>query len=171
MTRGSAFIHPRMRVCLGLLLLLSVAGVAWPQTPPDFSGVWKQDNESCQPKRRGDVTLRIEQRQPELTVETTSLRGPDPSRRAVQNYTTDGKVSVSTGIDGDEFHTSVVWKDTSLVFSIEEHEDGRVLHSHETWSLGENGAALERIRERDEGEKQVIIYRRQQPVRAERDRP
>jgi hypothetical protein len=171
MTGSRTFNYGRARACLSTILFLAVAGVAWAQAPPVFSGVWKQDNESCQPKRRGDVTLRIQQHEPELTVETTSLRGSDPSRHAVQNYTTDGKVSVSTGIDGDAFHTSVIWKDTSLVFSIEEHEDGRILHSHETWSLVENGAALERIRERDEGEKQVIIYRRQQPVRAERDRP
>ena len=52
----------------------------------------------------------------------------------MQRYTTDGKVSMSTGADGDEFHTSVVWKESSLVFSIEEHEDGRILLSRETWT-------------------------------------
>jgi hypothetical protein len=80
----------------------------------------------------------------------------------VQNYTTDGKVSISTGADGDEFHTAVAWKDSSLVFSIEEHEDGRILRSTEMWSLLENGATLQRIRERSNGEKQILFYQRQQ---------
>jgi hypothetical protein len=124
--------------------------------------VWKQDNDRCQPKRSGDVTLRIEQHSPELTIETSISHGSVSSGHAVQKYTTDGKVSVSTGADGDEFHTSIVWKDSSLVFTTEEHEAGRILHSQETWSLIENGATLQRTRERQNGEKQILIYRRQQ---------
>ena len=71
-------------------------------------------------------------------------------------------VSVSTGADGDEFKTSVVWKNSSLTFFIEEHEDGRILQSTETWSVTEDGATLERIRERSDGEKQTLFYRRLQ---------
>jgi len=70
------------------------------------------------------------------------------------------KFSVSTGADGDEFKTSVVWKDSRLVFSIEEHEDGRILQSKETWSVIEDGATLERIREHPNGEKQTLFFRR-----------
>jgi hypothetical protein len=157
-------------VRIALFAIFAAGAAAYAQTP-DFSGQWKQDNNRCEPKRSGDVTLRIEHREPALTVETTIFRGAESSRHAVQNYTTDGKVSVSTGADGDEFHTSVVWKDASLVFSIEEHEDGRVLRSTETWSVADSGASLQRIRERPDGEKQVLVYRRQQPEQAEQDRP
>lgn len=149
---------------LCFLLLAVPAAAAWPQAAPDFSGLWKQDNDRCQPKRSGDVALRIEHRDPELAVETTISRDSQSSRHALQKYTTDGKVSVSTGADGDEFHNSVTWKDSSLVFSIEEHEDGRVLVSKETWSLIEGGATLQRIRERPNSGKQILFYRRQQPV-------
>jgi hypothetical protein len=38
-------------------------------------------------------------------------------------------------------------KRSSLIFSIEEHEDGRILHLEERWSLIENGATLQGIRE------------------------
>jgi hypothetical protein len=127
------------------------------QTQPDFSGLWKQDNDRCQPKRSGNVTLRIEHHGQELRVETSILRGSQTPRRALQRYTTDGKVSVSTGTDGDEFHTSAVWKNSELFFSIEEHEDGRILLSKETWSLLENGASLRRIRQRRDGERQVLF--------------
>ena len=148
------------RVFLGILLLSMAAPAAWPQGTQDFSGLWKQDNDRCQPKRNGDVTLRIEHHAPKLTVETSISSNSARSRHAVQKYTTDGKVSVSTGADGDEFNTLVVWKDSSLVFSIEEHEDGRILQSKETWSVIEEGATLERIRERPNGEKQTLFFRR-----------
>jgi hypothetical protein len=163
--RSKSLNHRLTRILLSVFLsvpvILVVASLAWPQAATDFSGVWVQDNERSQPKRSGDVTLRIEHHAPELTVETTIVRGADPARHAVQKYTTDGNVSVSTGADGDEFHTAVMWKDSSLVFSIEEHEEGRILRSQETWSLIDNGATLERIRERADGEKQVLIFRRQ----------
>lgn len=160
MRNSKKLIYRSVRIGLSMLLLSAVTIAAWSQTVPDFSGMWKQDNDRCQPKRSGDVTLHIEHHNPELTVETSISHGSQISGHAVQKYTTDGKGSVSTGADGDEFRTSVVWKDSSLVFAIEEHEDGRILHSQETWSLIENGATLQRTREHANGEKQILFYRR-----------
>jgi len=151
------FLHHSLRITLSLLLLMAIPLAGGSQTQPDFSGLWKQDNDRCQPKRSGNVTLRIEHHGQELRVETSILRGSQTPRRALQRYTTDGKVSVSTGTDGDEFHTSAVWKNSELFFSIEEHEDGRILLSKETWSLLENGASLRRIRQRRDGERQVLF--------------
>ncbi|MGD0938927.1 MAG: hypothetical protein ABR905_04375 [Terracidiphilus sp.] len=148
------------RIVLKAFVLLAIAATAWAQSASDFSGQWKQDNDRCLPKRNGDVTLRIEHHDPELTIETTMSHGSQNPRHALQKYTTDGRISVSTGADGDEFHTSAVRKDSSLVFSIEEHEDGRILQSKEIWTLIENGATLERIRERPAGESQTLFYRR-----------
>jgi hypothetical protein len=145
---------------LACVLLLLAGSSAWSQTAPNFSGQWKQDNDRCQPKRNGNVTLNIEFKPAELMVETTIVRSSETSRHAVQKYRTDGTVSVSTGADGDEFHTSVVKKDSSLIFSIEEHEDGRILKSEETWTLIEDGATLQRTREQPNGSKQILIYRR-----------
>lgn len=159
-----------MQIFLGILLLATAAAVAYAQATPDFSGLWKQDNDRCQPKRNGDVILRIEHRDPALTVETSISRNAANSRHAAQKYTTDGKVSISTGTDGDQFNTSVVWKDSSLVFSIEEHEDGRILQSKETWSLIEDGATLKKIRERPNGEKQILFFRRM-PVNSSDSKP
>ena len=151
--------------CLPALLLVTTEICSPPN--PNFSGTWKQSNERCVPKRTGDAILHIDHRDPDLIVETTVLRSSGPSRHAVQRYSTDGKASVSTGADGDEFHTSVVWSGQSLVFSVEEHEDGRIIPSRETWTLIENGAALERCRERNgsqaQAETQTIIYLREMP--------
>ena len=160
MRNNKKLIYHSVRIGLSMLLLSTVTVVAWPQTAADFSGLWKQDNDRCQPKRSGDVTLHIDHHDLEFTVETSISHGSQISRHGVQKYTTDGKVSISTGADGDEFRTSVIWKDSSLVFAIEEHEDGRILHSQETWSLIENGATLQRTRERTNGEKQILFYRR-----------
>lgn len=157
-------LHSRIRPALLLLLtvlLLSRAGLCMP-IQADFSGTWKQDNQRSEPRRTGSVVLRIEQHGPELVVETTAARSAGAPRHAVQRYTTDGKISVSIGADGDEFHTSVVWDSRRLVLSIEEHEDGRVILSKETWTLIEDGAALQREREVPaEGRKQMLIYERQ----------
>ena len=161
MRKSKQWTHRRIRICLSILfLLLTMAVSAGAQSAPGISGLWKQDTDRCQPKRKADVTLRIEHYDPELTVETSISRSLGNARHAVQKYTTDGIVSVSTGADGDEFHTSVVWKDASLIFSIEEHEDGRILRSNETWSVIEDGATLERTRVGDDGKKEILFFRR-----------
>jgi hypothetical protein len=153
-----------MRILLNAVILSVMTATAWAQAAPDFSGSWKQDNNRCQPQRNGDVTLRLEHRNPELTVETSIIRNSQIPRHAIQKYSTDGKVSTSIGADGDEFNTSIVWNGQSLVFSIEEHEDGRIILFKETWTLIENGAALRRAREPAEGSgKQTLIYLREAP--------
>jgi hypothetical protein len=151
----------KIALVLSFAVMATIPGTA-AQPAANFSGTWKQSNERCVPKRNGDVTLRIDHQDRRLMVETTILRGSSPARHAVQRYTTDGKVSVSTGADGDEFHTSVSWKGPSLVFAVEEHEDGRILLSTETWTLIKNGAVLQRVRQRSDGngETQTFVYLR-----------
>jgi hypothetical protein len=155
------------RLFLGLLSALFLAPSGFCSSAhPDFSGTWKQSNERSIPPRKGDVTLRIEHHDPNLTVETSAQRSSGPPRYAVQRHTTDGKTSIPIGADGDEFHTSIVWNGQSLVFSIEEHEDGRILLSNETWTLIDNGAVLQKVREmlnRSAPGKQTIIYLRIAP--------
>ena len=131
----------------------------WAQPTVNFSGTWKQCNECCQPKRTGDVTVVIEHRDPELMVAMTVLRGSAIPRHSTQRYTTDGKQSISIGPDGDEFHTSVIWSGQSLVFTVE--EKGQIIHSKETWTVIENGAALKRVQEGPAGGAQrVLIYQK-----------
>ena len=133
----------------------------WAQPTVNFSGTWKQCNECCQPKRTGDVTVVIEHRDPELMVAMTILRGSAIPRHSTQRYTTDGKQSISIGPNGDEFHTSVIWSGQSLVFTVEEHEKGQIIHSKETWTVIENGAALKRVQEGPAGGAQRgLIYQK-----------
>ena len=144
-----------------LLLLIPSTPPAHAQSHPDFSGTWKQDGVHSVPARSGDVTLRIDQHDPELSIETTILRPSCPQQHAVQRYTTDNRESVSTGADGDSFRTKIVWQGQSLVFTIVESEDGRTLESTETWTLIDGGSTLKRLRRgsKIQGE-QVILYAR-----------
>ena len=151
--------HRSLKMCFVLFLITTAARS---QITPDFSGLWEQDNDGCQPKRTGEVTLHIEHHGAELVVETSIAPVSARSKHAIQKYIINGKVSVSTGADGDEFHTKVIRRGSSLVFTIKEHDDGNILYSRETWSLIESNATLERIRERSNGEKQVLFYRRGQ---------
>lgn len=125
---GSAWLADRWtRTCLCVCLFATLSAAARAQAHPDFSGHWIQDNDRSQPKRNGSMTLRIEHQDPDFIVETLIARGSQNPRHAVQQYTTDGKISITRGADGDEFQTAQVWKDASLALSIEEHEDGRIL--------------------------------------------
>lgn len=142
-----------------ILIAIAAIGLAAETPVPDFSGVWKQSNEQSSPRRRGDVTLTIQQRDAELIVETTS-KGPTP-RHALQRYATDGTESKSIGADGDEYHSSAVWKDGTLVFEIVEIEDGKRLKSTEIWSLIDGGATLKRVRKTEKGGERTVIYVRQ----------
>jgi hypothetical protein len=142
-----------------LLLITAVAfTLAAEGSMPDFSGTWKQSNEQSSPKRTGDVTLRIEHHDPELVVETTS-KGLI-ARHALQRYTTDGKESKSTGADGDEFHSVVVWNGGTLAFDIVEIEDGKRLKSTELWTLTDGGISLKRVRRTEKSGEQTLIYLR-----------
>jgi hypothetical protein len=142
-----------------LFIAIAAFGFAAEGPLPDFSGSWKQSNEQCSPKRTGDVMLRIQHRDPELVVETTSKGRV--VRHALQRYTTDGVESKSTGADGDEFHSIVVWKDGTLVFDIVEIEDGKRLKSTEIWSLTDGGGSLERVRRNEKAGEQTLIYLRE----------
>jgi hypothetical protein len=142
---------------VNLLLIVAMAfGLAAEASVTNFSGTWKQSNEQSSPKRTGDVTLRIEHRDPELVVETTS-KGLI-TRHALQRYTTDGKESKSTGADGDEFHSMVIWNDGALAFDIVEIEDGKRLKSTEFWSLIDGGMTLKRVRRTEKAGEQTLIY-------------
>jgi hypothetical protein len=81
------------------------------------------------------------------------------TRHALQRYTTDGVEARSTGADGDEFHSKVVWKEGAL-FDIVEIEDGRRLASTEVWSLIDGVRSLKRVRRGEKAAEQILIYYR-----------
>jgi hypothetical protein len=83
MKESEKLMHRGVGVSVSFLLLAAITIAARALTIADFSGLWKQDNYRCQLKRNGDVRLRIEHHEPELTVETSTTRDSQNSRRAV----------------------------------------------------------------------------------------
>lgn len=153
--------HRSLRICFNLFLLTVVTAVARPQATPDFSGLLEQDNDRCQPKRSGDVTLRIEHHSAELVAETSIAHASPHSRRAVQKYTimeksryqqerteTNSTPGVSVEVQA---WSSLSRSMRTATFSIRRRR-----------GLIEMSATLERIRERPNGGKQILFYRRRQ---------
>ena len=111
-------------------------------TEPGLLRNLEQSNERCAPTRTDDVTLHIDQRDPDLRLWRLPCSEVPGRPGTLCNATVPmAEHSVSIGADGDEFHTSVAWNGPSLLFSVEEHEDGRILLSRETWTLIDNGSA------------------------------
>jgi hypothetical protein len=78
------WMHRSLRICFILFQLTAVTALARPQATPDFSGLWEQDNDRCQPKRTGDVRLHIEHHGAELVVETSIAHASPPSARPAE---------------------------------------------------------------------------------------
>jgi len=155
--RQKIFYCATARRMMNLLLIAAVTfGLAAGAPMPDFSGTWKLSNEQSSPKRTGDVTLRIEHRDPELIVETSRTVGPRGMLCSATRRT--GRSRNPSAADGDEFHSTVVWNDGTLVFDIVEIEDGKRLQSTELWSLTDGGMTLKRVRRTRKAGEQTLIY-------------
>ena len=161
----------KRRTLLGLLpaLLVAPGGLCAPPET-DFSGTWKQSNERSTPPRSGDVTLRIDHHDPDLTVETAIVRGPSAPRRTLQHYTTNGRTYISTGTDGDEFHARRMERTRSR-FLHRRARRGTGDSFPRDGSLMDGGAAIERRRERaldQAASRRLFISGKRRHVKAKR---
>src|SRR5215475_5755865 len=98
-----------------LLSLLLTAHLA-AQTPANFTGHWRQDSASQR-------QLDIEQKDKTLLVKTTITNSQGPRAMEVK-YQIGGPETAYTGLDGDEFRSTVHWEGSALVFDTIEREDG-----------------------------------------------
>jgi hypothetical protein len=114
-----------LAVFIPLFLAISVNT----QTPTDFTGHWRQQNESGSQRQ-----LDIEQNGQSLLVKTmvTNSQG---TRRLEVKYVIGGPETSYKGLDGDEFRSSVRWDGSALVFDTVEHEDGRDIPEKTVWAL------------------------------------
>ncbi|MGA9355642.1 MAG: hypothetical protein WBV46_18280 [Terriglobales bacterium] len=137
---------------ISLLLTISVNA----QAPIDFSGHWGAQTSSGARRE-----LDIEQNGQSLVVKTivtnsqeansvgTNSQGKNSqgSRQMEVKYVIGGAETSYTGLDGDEFRTSVRWDGSTLVFDTVEHEDGRDIPERAVWALVENRNALQVARQ------------------------
>jgi hypothetical protein len=114
---------------LGTWSALLFGIVASGQTPPDFTGHWRLQTDSGMQRQ-----LDVEQNGRSLVVKTT-VTNSKGNRRLEVKYQIGDPAITYTGLDGDEFHSSVHWDGSALVFDIIEHEDGREISETTLWSL------------------------------------
>jgi hypothetical protein len=134
---------------LGLLLVFSSARLGFPQARPNFSGTWRQINERTVPRPK-DVSYSygvvVDQHDSVLDVVISIAGGREPGELHL-HYSIGGGELVYTGLDHDEFHTTVRWRGQELLFDTVEHERGEKVLVTETWSLLEGGHTLKRVKE------------------------
>lgn len=124
-----------MRMASGLVFL-SLAVSVGAQTP-DFTGHWRRQADSGTQRR-----LEVEQSGKNLRVKTKETN-PQGTRNLEVKYEIGGAETTYTGLDGDEFHSSVHWEGNGLVFDIVEHEDGSVIPQKVIWTLSEDNNTLQ----------------------------
>ena len=123
------------RIATGLVLL--IAATASAQSPINFTGHWRQKT-SAKAQRQLD----IEQKDKILLVKTT-ITNSEGARSMEVKYQIAGPPATYTGLDGDEFHSSVHWDGSALVFDITEHEDGKDIPQKIVWTLSADGHTLQ----------------------------
>jgi hypothetical protein len=119
------------------LLALLLAVSAYGQTPADFTGHWRQQTDSGVQRQ-----LDVEQSDRSLFVKTT-VSNAQGNRSLAVKYEIGGPATTYTGLDGDEFRSSVRWDGNTLVFDTIEREDGKELPETTMWTLAEGRDSLE----------------------------
>jgi len=127
-----------------LFLSLLLAAAATAQTRPDVNGTWKQDNtrSSARPGTKYTYWNKIEYKDPNLTLTTMFTGGDRPDSSSSRTYTTDGKPTVSSDREGDQFTTTVKWEANALIFETVEKERANTLTTRETWTFSADGKTL-----------------------------
>jgi hypothetical protein len=154
------------RRLLALLLLSSGARLACAQDRPDFSGTWRQVNERTVPRPKDksySYRTVVDQHDSVLDVVVSVVGGREQGELRL-HYSIGGGELVYTGLDHDEFHTTVRWRGQELVFDTVEYERGQKVLVTETWSLLEGGHTLKRVKEengQDKHSTRVYILEKQ----------
>jgi hypothetical protein len=127
-------------VVLALLSVVSAFG-----QKPDFTGTWKQINQS------GVVRIdKIEHRGPYLKVitETTSAPGSSTGMGfgswVTYQYNIDGQEIADNNANGPQTWTTIEWQGSALVFLKIVKDGHQVTVTRETWTLSDNGSTLTR---------------------------
>jgi hypothetical protein len=120
-----------------LFFAISVSG----QSPPDFSGRWRQQANSKTQRQ-----LEVEQRGQSLRVKTVTTNS-DGTRSLEVKYVIGGPATTYRGLDGDEFRSSVHWDASSLVFDTVEREGSNEIPQKTVWTLSADGNTLQVDRE------------------------
>jgi hypothetical protein len=137
-----------------LFFAISIRG----QSATDFAGHWRQETNSATQRQ-----LEIGQDGQALLVKTI-ITNSQGTRRLEVKYEIGGPQITYTGLDGDQFRSSVHWDGSALVFDTVEHEHGRDIPERTAWTLSADHNALQVDKESTKSGKTVhslITYVRQ----------
>jgi hypothetical protein len=116
-----------------LFFAVSVGG----QTSTDFTGRWRQETNSKTQRQ-----LEVEQKGQNLRVKTAVINS-EGTRNLEVKYVIGGPETTYTGLDGDEFRSSVRWDASRLVFDTIEQEGANEISQKAVWTLSTDGNALQ----------------------------
>jgi hypothetical protein len=114
-------------------LAISVSG----QTPPDFTGHWREQTSSKTQRQ-----LEVEQKGQDLRVKT-AVTNSDGTRNLEVKYVIGGPETTYRGLDGDEFRSTVRWDASRLVFDTIEQEGSTEIPQKVAWTLSADGNELQ----------------------------
>ena len=122
---------------LGAFIVLFLVSSVNGQTATNFTGHWQQKTTSGAQRY-----LEVEQNGQNLRVKTvvTNAQG---TRNLEVKYEIGGPEATYTGLDGDQFRSSVHWEGNALVFDITEHEAGSEIPQKTVWTLLAEGNSLQ----------------------------
>jgi hypothetical protein len=107
------------------------------QTLTDFSGHWHQETNSGTQRH-----LEVEENGQTLRVKTVATNSKG-TRSLEVKYEIGGTETSYTGLDGDQFRSSVHRDGSALIFEIVEHEAGSDIPQKTVWTLSGDGKTLQ----------------------------
>jgi hypothetical protein len=120
-----------------IALVFSFAAIAaLGQATPDFTGHWGEQTSS-----KVQRELEVQQKGQDLRVKTV-VTDSSGTRNLEVRYAIGGPATIYKGLDGDEFHTSVRWDTSSLLFDTIELEDSKRIPQKVVWTLSADGNTL-----------------------------
>jgi hypothetical protein len=122
---------------LSASIFLFLATFVSGQSATDFTGHWQQKTTSGAQRH-----LEIEQNGRTLRAKTV-VTNSQGTRNLEVRYEIGGPQTTYTGLDGDQFRSSVRWDGNALVFDTIEQEDGNEIPQKTVWTLPGDGNVLQ----------------------------
>jgi len=137
------------KLFLAALLQVGVQTATISPAAENWSGHWLQNNQRSAPAPRNKsytFQMDVELNGSQLQIHSSMNNGRNGDRKLDLTYEIGGKEIVYTGMDGDEFHAKARWSGDELLFTVVEHERGRLIPFAETWTLIDGGKSLRRVK-------------------------
>jgi hypothetical protein len=150
---------------IAAVVVVAMAGAAFAQSTPDFSGTWKLNTAKGKNLPMGGAvqeTVTITQKAPKLTLDISSTFQGNTSKRQV-NYDLAGKPVQNEGPMGDKSETVAKWDGNKLVvtWTSEGAVAGTKVTRTETRSVSADGKTMMVTSQRGTSPASEMVYEKQ----------